>query len=52
MPGSAPVVRLMMYPDGPRLGLEPIVASIERAIERLSQVAHDAAAARAQLLGA
>ena len=51
MPGSAPAVRLMMYPDGPRLGIEPIVASLERSIERLSGTLHDVAAARAQLLG-
>ena len=51
MPGSAPTVRLMMYPDGPRLGIKPIVASIERSIERLSQVVHNVGAAREQLLG-
>jgi L-seryl-tRNA(Ser) seleniumtransferase len=51
MPGSAPAVRLMMYPDGPRLGLERIVASIERGIGRLSEVVDDVEAARAQLLG-
>ena len=51
MPGSAPAVRLMMYPDGPRLGIEPIVASLERSIDRLSRIVHDVAAARSQLLG-
>jgi L-seryl-tRNA(Ser) seleniumtransferase len=51
MPGSAPALRLMMYPDGMRLGIEPIVASIERSIERLSRIIHDVAAARTQLLG-
>lgn len=51
MPGSAPAVRLMMYPDGPRLGIEPIVASLERSIERLGRLVHDLPAARAQLLG-
>lgn len=51
MPGSAPAVRLMMYPDGPRLGVEEIVASLERSIDRLSRVVDDVAAARAQLLG-
>ena len=51
MPGSAPAVRLMMYPDGPRLGLAPIAASIERGIARLSEVIMDPAAARKQLLG-
>jgi L-seryl-tRNA(Ser) seleniumtransferase len=51
MPGSAPAVRLMMYPDGPRLGINRIVQSIEGAIDRLSKVVYDVAAARAQLLG-
>lgn len=52
MPGSAPVVRLMMYPDGRRLGIERIVASLESGIGRLSEVIDDVAAAREQLLGA
>lgn len=52
MPGSAPAVRLMMYPDGPRLGIERIVASLESSIERLSEVVDDVDAAREQLLGA
>ena len=51
MPGSAPVVRLMMYPDGPRLGLERIAASLENGIARLAQVIDDPDAARKQLLG-
>ena len=51
MPGSAPVVRLMMYPDGPRLGIEPIAASLDRALDRLSRVILDPDAARKQLLG-
>ncbi len=52
MPGSAPAVRLMMYPDGPRLGVERIVAAIEHGIDRLGEVIDDAGAARRQLLGA
>lgn len=52
MPGSAPVVRLMMYPDGRRLGIERIVASLESGIGRLSEVIDDIDAAREQLLGA
>jgi L-seryl-tRNA(Ser) seleniumtransferase len=51
MPGSAPAVRLMMYPDGPRLGLDPIARSIDGAIERLAAVVDDVEAARSQLLG-
>jgi hypothetical protein len=52
MPSSAPAVRLMMYPDGPRLGLRRVVAAIERSIGRLSEVVHDVDAARKHLLGA
>lgn len=51
MPGSAPVVRLMMYPDGKRLGAERIAASLENALTRLAQVIDDPDAARKQLLG-
>jgi hypothetical protein len=40
-----------MYPDGHRLGINAIVASIDRAIDRLSNVIWDVAAARKQLLG-
>ena len=51
MPGSAPALRLMMYPDGAKLGVERIAASLENAIARLSRVIDDLDAARAQLLG-
>lgn len=51
MPGSAPVVRLMMYPDGKRLGAERIAASLENGLTRLAQVIDDPHAARKQLLG-
>ncbi len=51
MPGSSPAVRLMMYPDGSKLGVERIAASLENGISRLVQVMDDADAARAQLLG-
>lgn len=51
MPGSAPVVRLMMYPDGGRLGVERIAASVEHAIGKLGEVVNDVDAARERLLG-
>lgn len=51
MPGSAPAVRLMMYPDGHRLGVERIAASLENGISRLAEVIDDVDEARAQLLG-
>lgn len=51
MPGSAPAVRLMMYPDGPRLGAERIAASLESGIAGLAEVIDDVDKARRQLLG-
>jgi L-seryl-tRNA(Ser) seleniumtransferase len=51
MPGSAPVVRLMMYPDGHKLGVERIAASVENGIAKLADVLDDADAAREKLLG-
>jgi L-seryl-tRNA(Ser) seleniumtransferase len=51
MPGSAPVLRLMMYPDGHRLGVERIAASVENAISKLGEVVDDVDAAREKLLG-
>lgn len=51
MPGSAPVLRLMMYPDGARLGVERIAASVEHAIGKLGEVVNDVDAVREKLLG-
>lgn len=51
MPGSAPALRLMMYPDGHKLGVERIAASVENGIARLSEVLDDVDEAAAQLLG-
>lgn len=51
MPGSAPALRLMMYPDGHKLGVERIAASVENGIARLAEVLDDTDEARAQLLG-
>ena len=51
MPGSAPAMRLMMYPDGPKLGVERIAASLESGIARLAEVLDDVDEARTQLLG-
>jgi L-seryl-tRNA(Ser) seleniumtransferase len=51
MPGSAPAVRLMMYPDGPRLGIERIAESLESGIARLGELLDDLPAARELLLG-
>ena len=51
MPGSAPVVRLMMYPDGPRLGVKRIAASLEAGLERLAEAVAGRLDVRAALLG-
>jgi len=51
MPGSAPFLRLMMYPDGHKLGVERIAASVENAIGKLGEVVNDVDAAREKLLG-
>ena len=51
MPGSAPAVRLMMYPDGARLGVPRIVDALESGIVRLSGLLDDLPAARQLLLG-
>jgi L-seryl-tRNA(Ser) seleniumtransferase len=51
MPGSAPVVRLMMYPDGHRLGAEGIAESLHRAFGRLAMMLGDVDATRRLLLG-
>jgi L-seryl-tRNA(Ser) seleniumtransferase len=51
MPGSAPAVRLMMYPDGPRLGVEKIVAALDHSIGELARTLDDLDAAREKLLG-
>jgi L-seryl-tRNA(Ser) seleniumtransferase len=51
MPGSAPAIRLMMYPDGPRLGVQRIVDALEASIARLSELIDDVEGARRLLLG-
>jgi L-seryl-tRNA(Ser) seleniumtransferase len=51
MPGSAPAVRLMMYPDGPRLGIERIAHSLEGGIARLASLLDNLPGARELLLG-
>jgi L-seryl-tRNA(Ser) seleniumtransferase len=51
MPGSAPVVRLMMYPDGHRLGVQRIATSLDNALDKLSGVLDDLDAAQEILLG-
>ncbi len=51
MPGSACVYRLMMYPDGERLGARPIVEGTRRALEQVSELVSDRDATRRLLIG-
>jgi L-seryl-tRNA(Ser) seleniumtransferase len=51
MPGSAPVVRLMMYPDGHKLGAERIAAAFDRGLGQLADAVAGRLDARAALLG-
>jgi L-seryl-tRNA(Ser) seleniumtransferase len=52
MPGAASVFRLMMFPDGSRLGDERLLASARHGLNTLVDVVNDPARARKMLLGA
>jgi L-seryl-tRNA(Ser) seleniumtransferase len=51
MPGSAPVIRIMMYRDGPRAGVERILAALEDGFQTLATVLNETDAARKLLIG-
>jgi L-seryl-tRNA(Ser) seleniumtransferase len=51
MPGSACVYRLMMFPDGERLGAKPIVDGTRNAIAEVARLVSDPDATRRLLLG-
>jgi L-seryl-tRNA(Ser) seleniumtransferase len=51
MPGSAPVVRLMMYPDGHRLGAARIAESLHSGFGKLATMLGDVEGVRRLLLG-
>ncbi|HYZ34574.1 MAG TPA: PLP-dependent transferase [Crenalkalicoccus sp.] len=51
MPGSACVYRLMMFPDGERLGAGPIVDGTRKALEAVSELVSDRDATRRILMG-
>lgn len=51
MPGSACVYRLMMYPDGMRLGSDAIVEGTRQAIATVAKMITDVDAARELILG-
>lgn len=51
MPGSAPVIRIMMFRDGPRAGVERIMASLEDGFQTLAAVLGEPESARSMLVG-
>jgi len=50
-PGAAPTLRLMMHPDGGRLGLENLVTALDETVQRTAELLHKPEAVRALLLG-
>lgn len=50
-PGAAPTVRLMMHPDGGRLGLDRLVTALDETIQRTAALLHKPAEVKALLLG-
>jgi hypothetical protein len=51
MPGAAGAYRLMIYPDGGRLGADVLVGATHNGIERVVGLLGDPDGARAVLLG-
>ena len=51
MPGSAPVIRIMMFRDGPRAGVERIMAALDDGFQTLASVLREPEAARALIVG-
>jgi L-seryl-tRNA(Ser) seleniumtransferase len=51
MPGAAATFRLMVYPDGPRLGLEGYVRAVEEAMTVLAAAVTEPARLRALIFG-
>jgi L-seryl-tRNA(Ser) seleniumtransferase len=51
MPGSAPVVRIMMFRDGRRAGVERILAALEDGFQTLASVLKEKDAARPMIVG-
>lgn len=50
-PGAAPTVRLMMHPDGGRLGLERLEAALEDTVQRTAELLQKPAEVQTLLLG-
>lgn len=51
-PGAAPTLRLMMHPDGGRLGLDRLVTALDETVQRTADLLAKPDAVRALLLGA
>jgi L-seryl-tRNA(Ser) seleniumtransferase len=51
MPGSAAAFRLMVYPDGPRLGLDGYVRAVDEAAEALTAAVAEPARIRRLIFG-
>ena len=51
MPGSAPVIRIMMFRDGPRAGVERVMAALEDGFQTLASVLNETEAAREMIVG-
>ena len=51
MPGSAAVIRIMMFRDGPRAGVERIMAALEDGFQTLASVLNEMDAAREMIVG-
>jgi hypothetical protein len=50
-PGAAPTFRLMMHPDGGRLGLERLEEAIDDTFDRTAELLHKPTAVKTLLLG-
>jgi L-seryl-tRNA(Ser) seleniumtransferase len=51
MPGTAPVIRVMMFPEGIRLGVGAVAAALESGLARLEEVLDRPESAREIILG-
>jgi len=51
MPGSSPALRLMVFPDGRRFGVEAVGEAVDAALDTLAQVIHDPDAAAGYIFG-
>lgn len=52
MPGSAATFRLMMYPDGPRLGIDGYVRAVREGVDALTEAVTDPDRVRRLIFGA